>query len=297
MTAAASPPAAVAAVPLAIVRFRIAFPENDSCSERCRSRLYRRARSPFAHQRRIRNHFSRSAPRPVAASLDGYTVRMISRVEAEPIILKYEWLGSIGQAYLFAGLFSPSGDIQGVAAFSNGYPNSIRDIIGGPALCLQRGACVHYAPHNARSFLINRACRLIHRSTGKARFFAYCDPEAGEYGGVYQASNWTYLGQGPKGKSGYRTTREAVLPPGLDPKNPANWTTTRVLRIDGRHLSYAEARAMGYRIEQRAAKHLYAFAVDRRDRAAWPAQPYPCPRPELKRKSGGCARHAYHRSG
>ena len=203
-----------------------------SCSERCRSRLYRRARSPFAHQRRIRNHFSRSAPRPVAASLDGYTVRMISRVEAEPIILKYEWLGSIGQAYLFAGLFSPSGDIQGVACFSNGYPNSIRDIIGGPALCLQRGACVHYAPHNARSFLINRACRLIHRLTGKARFFAYCDPEAGEYGGVYQASNWTYLGQVRRARAvtarcGRRCCRPAsTREPGATGRPPACCAST-----------------------------------------------------------------------
>ena len=101
--------------------------------------------------------------------------------------------------------------------------NLIRDIIGGPALCLQRGACVHYAPHNARSFLINRACRLVYRLDQKSPLLCLLqlgDPEAGEYGGVYQASNWTYLGQGPKGRSGYRTTRQAVLLPGLGLKNP-----------------------------------------------------------------------------
>jgi hypothetical protein len=75
----------------------------------------------------------------------------------------------------------------------SGTGGDIASLIGAPALCLQCGAYVHYAPRNAPSFLIDRACKLIYRTTGTALFFAYVDPEAGEYDGVYKAASWDYL--------------------------------------------------------------------------------------------------------
>jgi hypothetical protein len=135
------------------------------------------------------------------------------------------------------------------------------------------------APANAASFLISNACKLVLRLTGTARFFAYADPNAGEYGAVYQAAGWAYLGQGPHGNR-TRTHRYAVLAPGADGADPANWMTTRALRTDGRHLSFAEARTMGWRIQRREAKHVYATCIGR-DRKAWlrglATLPYPKP--------------------
>src|SRR5262249_12095719 len=149
--------------------------------------LWRRRHRPVAHQRRIRYRLTRSAPRPIAASLDGYKVVLIPREDALPLIRRYEWLGTLGQASLFVGLVAPTGGIEGVACFGNGPVSSIRAIVGTPALCLERGACVHWAPKNAASFLISRAVKLVHRLFAVDRFFAYADPEAGEYGAIYQA--------------------------------------------------------------------------------------------------------------
>jgi hypothetical protein len=120
----------------------------------------------------------------------------------------------------------------------------------------------------------------VRRSTGTAIFFAYSDPSAGEYGGVYQAAGWAYLGQGLNGKSGERRQRLCVRPPG------GTWRSDRELRRSGRRLSFAEARKAGWQIESRPAKYVYAVNVGR-ERQAWclglAVLPYPAPRPRLKR--------------
>lgn len=190
----------------------------------------------------------------------------------------------MGRATFFVGLLSPTRDLHGVACFGYGPAGPIRKLIGEPALCLERGACVHYAPRNAASFLINAACKLVYRTTGVPLFFAYGDPMAGEYGAVYQAAGWAYLGQGLNGKTG-RARRFFVLPPGEDPDNPANWKTTRELRRQGRRMTFDQARDLGWQIATREAKHVYATHVGR-ERKAWRKNlvcpPYPAPRPELK---------------
>src|SRR5262245_57949890 len=120
-------------------------------------------------------------PRQPAPSLDGYAVETISRNDALPLIMRYEWLGNPGTANLFVGLKSPDRELQGVACFGYGPAGiGMRQRLGGPALCLERGACVHYAPRNAASFLITHACKLVCRITGTERFYAYADPMAGE---------------------------------------------------------------------------------------------------------------------
>jgi hypothetical protein len=133
---------------------------------------------------------------------------------------------------------------------------------------------------------------MVFRLTGVARFFAYGDPSAGEYGAVYQAAGWLYLGQGLNGRGG-RRMRYFVLPPGNEDK-PENWRTTRDLRRKKR-MTFAEAKAAGWRIAQRGGKYVYAMNVGR-DRKQWRKQiltnqkerfglplPFPAPQPELKR--------------
>jgi hypothetical protein len=235
-----------------------------------------------AHQRRIRDRIALDDPTEVAASLKDYTVGVIDKRVAEPLIKRFEWLGTCGNTVIFVGLFAPGRDLQGVAAFGRG-PATVSARIGSPAFCLERGACTHKAPRNGASFLINAACKLVYRITGVSRFFAYADPMAGEYGAAYQAAGWAYLGQGQHG-GGYRTHRHGLLAPGRNPDDPAQWRTSRALRRHGRHLSFEEALAAGWLIETRPAKHVYATHVGR-DRKAWrkglPELPYPKPWPEL----------------
>lgn len=254
--------------------------------------------TPRLTQRQIREEKVRKQPRPAAESLDGFTVALISRKQAESIIMEYEWLRSMGASTMFVGLISPAGELHGVACFGSGPGGNIRTLIGSPALCLERGACVHYAHRNAASFLINRACRVIYEATGTPLFYAYSDPEAGEYGAVYQAAGWAYVGQGLDGKK-VRRERRMVLPPGADRHDPAAWKTTRALRTNSHHLTYEKAEAAGWTLEWRAAKHVYAVHVgDPRERKRWRKQlaarlkadyggpfPYPSPRPALKMRN------------
>lgn len=239
-----------------------------------------------AHQRIIRDRHTFLDARPPVDSLDGYSVETITREDARPLIQEYEWLGTVGRATFFVGLLSPARELHGVACFGHGPAGDIRSLIGAPALCLERGACVHYAPRNAASFLIAAACKVAYRTLGVPLFFAYGDPMAGEYGAVYQAANWLYLGQGLDGKGG-RKRRFSMLPPGADPDNPANWKSTRELRRAGRRMSFEQARDAGWQIATREAKHVYAINVGK-DRKKWlkamPSLPYPAPRPQLKQK-------------
>jgi hypothetical protein len=242
-------------VPITCVRTTKRF-----CTALCRVRRWRGCPSQLrSHQRYIREQLARSDPRPTATSLAGYTVDFIARDDAVPLIERYEWLSNAGRTTIFVGLFSTQRELQGVVCFGYGPQGRIRELIGSPALCLERGACVHWAPQNAASFLISRAVRLVYRTSGIARFFAYADPEAGEIGAVYRASNWRYLGQGLNGKAGERRQRFCALPPGADPARPANWLTDRALRR--RRLTFAKARRRGWIVAQRACKHVYTICV------------------------------------
>jgi hypothetical protein len=218
---------------------------------------------------------------------------MIARGDARSLVQRYEWLGNIGRARIFVGLLSPSRELHGVVCFGHGPAGTIREKIGGAALCLERGACVHWAPKNAASFLISRAVKLVSRSTGVATFFAYADPEAGEYGAVYQAAGWIYLGQGLNGKASDRRRRQYVLPPGRDPRHPAHWRCDRELRRKGRRLTLAQARRKGWVVATRGAKHVYAVCVGgkRREWCIGLSLPYPAPHPALKRRSASLRRY------
>src|SRR6476646_7015434 len=105
-----------------------------------------------AFQRSIREEMGAQFPRASIFSLSEYSVESISREDARPIIMRYEWLGTIGRSTMFVGLLGPTREIEGVACFGYGPAGNIRKLIGAPALCLERGACVHYAPRNAASF-------------------------------------------------------------------------------------------------------------------------------------------------
>ena len=141
-------------------------------------------------------------------SLAGFTVREIKKHEAEPIILKYEWLGTMNRfPVAFYGLIAPDGDIHGVACFGRGNGTNAGKLTTSTLskpISLERGACVHYAHPHAPSMLVAGACRQMYLDHGYNVFFAYSDWDAGEIGTIYQACNWTYLGQAPGRSSNYR---------------------------------------------------------------------------------------------
>jgi hypothetical protein len=152
-----------------------------------------------AHQHIIRERAALLEPREPLPNLDGCTVHAISTASARPLILRYEWLGTLGRPRACYGLHAADGGLLGVVTFGAPAGDRARNICGpehrDEAITLERGACVHFAPKNAASFLIRHAVKLAHCEYGWSIFTAYADESAGEIGTVYQAANWYYVGK------------------------------------------------------------------------------------------------------
>ena len=167
------------------------------CSDACRQKAYRARNRPRSHQRRIG---LQQAPRPKLDTLAGCTVAQVEPERVRDLIVRYEWMGTIGRANAAYALFAPDGEILGAELF--GLTAGTRaGLMCGPenahlAICLERGACVPWAPRNAPSFLIRRAVKLAAQEHGWRIFYAYADPSAGEVGEIYRTLSWLYLGHG-----------------------------------------------------------------------------------------------------
>jgi hypothetical protein len=111
--------------------------------------------------------------------------------EHRDFIKRYEWLGTIGYGVRYVFVARYSGILGGVVMIAN--PNAYTFDIGLEAL-IQRGACASWTPKNLGSKLIMFACNWMVQNTSKRIFTAYSDPLANEYGTIYQACNFDYLG-------------------------------------------------------------------------------------------------------
>jgi hypothetical protein len=213
------------------------------------------------------------------ASLECCSVVEVPFAEAKAIITRYEWLGTMpATPKACYGLKARDGELVGVACFDRGPAPESADICGreqrADAICLARGACVHWAHPHAASFLIARACKLAHKQFGWSIFYAYSDPLAGEIGTVYQACNWLYLGAGTGRSEGRSRLR-------FFNRREGRWRSERSLRK--RRLKLADLRSHPEWIaEWTHDKGRYVhFEGDRRERKAmraslrYPVLPYP----------------------
>lgn len=247
------------------------------------SRLtFRKADTRVAWQKQLRDQFADEGVPPVPhLDLKLALVRPVSRRVAEQIILKYEWLGTMGPGTNFhygiffgnycAGVccFCVGGGGANIYAYKEFGLSSARELA-----YLARGANVHWAPVGTNSKLVSWSCRLIAKDSGCKIALAYADTDAGEIGTIYQACNWVHIGKGS-------STRQWVSPTGrvLDQKLPHN-----LMVRDGRRrtrMDYVRAlRAAGWREQATNPKYRYVYILDRNDKALVAriermAKPYP----------------------
>jgi len=129
--------------------------------------------------------------------LEGLTVKEISFKVAQDFILKYEWLGTMGTTKFSFGVFhgnvllgvSCYGLTAGTGALSEPFGEDQKD----KGIVLVRGACSHEAHPHTASYLIGQ-CKKKLLDKGYKFVIAYSDPEAGEIGTIYQATNWLFYG-------------------------------------------------------------------------------------------------------
>lgn len=144
------------------------------------------------HQRIIRETNIEPVP-PIELIKANASVRIISRQEAEKVILKYEWLGTMPAATAMAvGLYFGN-NLAGVECFCTVKAGGAYTLNKQPAICLARGACVSWSPPWAGSYLVRKALNFLDAE----RFHyvvAYSDTQAGEVGTIYQAAGWICTG-------------------------------------------------------------------------------------------------------
>jgi hypothetical protein len=238
-----------------------------------------------AHQRVIREKLLNREPFRNEV-LSQARVVPISNGEAESIILKYEWLGTMAADTKFCYALKVDDEVLGVSCFSNGGSGEAHNICTVPtkSICLARGACVPHAPTNAGSFLVRHACREVHRDFGHEVFFAYCDPEAGEIGTIYQASNWAYISAAEGRGNSTFVSPDGRIRFSSYQFNRRPRTERRFYDIgwDGVEGKYAFLRRLGFieKIEPRRGKYVWFEGDRRRQRelrkhCRFPFLPYP----------------------
>jgi hypothetical protein len=158
-------------------------------------------------QRQIRDKEAAQSPRKTVG-LATAEVREISYEAAKSVILKYQWLCSMGTTEQAYGLYL-RGELAGVVCFGKtAGTRTLASVCGQRwakhATVLCRGACVHWAHKHSASHLISTACNLMAQK-GTHIFVAYSDTEAGEIGTVHQACNWIYCGE-TAGTTMYQTS-------------------------------------------------------------------------------------------
>lgn len=257
-------------------------------------------------QREMRDREARADPREPDRGLIDYTIEPIERDEASAFIKRYEWLGTPGffklTGYCARNEFN---EVAAVALF--GQPNVqsaglCREItpisVADPAsedrayfnkvVCLERGACAHWAHPHTGSWFIPRVLQRAHEDHGWEIFYAYSDEEAGEIGTIYQACNWLYLGHGTTRRKTYRVKPE----PRWNFRGPGTnwqWRGSRAFYSKGLNIKEHVGIIDGVRVgpgewerKNTIAKHKYVqFVGDKATRRKWraalrhPPLPYP----------------------
>ncbi len=133
-------------------------------------------------------------------SLRNAVVKKIDRVTAEKIILEYEWLGDMAITNRYYGIFFDNFCGGAICINKNGVcPRNGREfgLEDKFVSYFARGACAFWTPIGTASKLLSFALKF-EKKQGAKMAIAFADTDAGEYGTVYQATNWLCLGRQEK---------------------------------------------------------------------------------------------------
>jgi hypothetical protein len=159
--------------------------------------------------------------------------------EVRDFIIRHEFLGCLPNrpTHRFTARMKKTGELAGVVVMA--VPNTFSHLIGkdnkNMVKLVSRGASISWAPKNLGSWIVSRSCKWMVQNTKFRAFEAYSDPLAKELGTIYQALNWTYLGQTSGTAKVYR-----------DPKDKERgWFSDRDFRKKSKYKRYAESLGIG----------------------------------------------------
>jgi hypothetical protein len=243
-----------------------------------------------AHQRLVRELRAKlpdpllKEKRKLARDFSQARVEQISYDVATNVILRNEYLGSMGSASHCFGLYFGE-YLASVVCFGSTAGTKVAESVCGTdnkdkVTVLVRGATEHWAHKHSASYLIPRACDLM-AAKGKPIIVAYADPAGGEVGTIYQSCNFLYTGM-------TNGTEVFITPDGKRHNTRQIHGLTRDRR-NGK-LNYTRTRAeqkqllieQGCTFEKEGGKHRYVFfGGDKRTRKPlrkalkWEVLPHP----------------------
>lgn len=231
------------------------------------SRLtFREAAGGVAWQKQLRDRYEEEGS-PLTPHLDvgRAIIKPVSRKLANQIILKYEWLGTMGKSNyhygMFFGLYCAGVCCYIVGAVGAGVNVAQEWGLHRKELAyLVRGANTHWSPIGANSKLVSWSCKLLTKQSTAKLVIAYSDTDAGEIGTIYQACNWVCVGRGS-------STNQWVAPNGrvYDQKLPSD-LRTRDGKTFPRQWYVKELRRMGWKEQASNPKYRYVFILDKKDK-------------------------------
>jgi len=152
----------------------------------------------ICHQRKIKDEKRGKGWSPSDNRLDRAVVMEIPFRMARSFILQYEYLGTMPSGFRTAyGLFWDH-TLGCCCVFGSPNPMQIaKSMFGGKhmdsIMQIHRGASTWWAHEHSASFLIGESLRRL-KAKGWKAVVAFADPQAGEIGTVYQATNWLCCG-------------------------------------------------------------------------------------------------------
>jgi hypothetical protein len=164
-----------------------------------------------AHQREIREMKEKEIcdqltflEAPESPSLKNAVIKRIDFLTASTLILEYEWIGTMplpkSCRFIYGIYFE--GVLGGVVIFVEPSTRKFNKLYPRRVVQLNRGAVAHWTPKNTASRLIGGAIKELKKNDVLA-IIAYCTPEAGEVGTIYQACNFIYTGKTQPSNSYY----------------------------------------------------------------------------------------------
>jgi len=158
--------------------------------------------------------------------------------EIVEFIKRHEWLGKLPNrpTHRFTARLKKNRALAGVIIMAT--PNAFSKALGSGTKDIEklisRGACISWSPKNMGSWLVMQSIKWMVANTAFRFFTAYSDPEAKELGTIYQACNFTYMGQTSGTDFQY-----------FDENNSKQgWFSSREFRKRGKYVKYAASLGM-----------------------------------------------------
>lgn len=188
-------------------------------------------------------------------SLKNARVKEVDRKTAEKIILKYEWLGDMAVTNKFYGIFFGVYCAGVICINTHGvHPNNgkMYGIHDSKVSYFARGACTFWSPNGTASKLLSWALKF-EKERGALVAHAFADTDAGEYGTVYQATNWICLG-----KQNFKDFQYTKGTRCLDSRTIRNLAKRANMNVNKYH---AQLESLGWEKQEKNQKYRYCYIL------------------------------------